>query len=280
MAYSAKTGDVNVFAKAIIDVGTKRRAQEESERKALVNSEKYTEPKPRIINGGMDTSDKLKAVAVKEIAEAYTAVPVAVKAKSRPVPSSHNVRRATAETQKSEAVPMATKNIEVKKGTRRVEAVPTATKEIKSSIPERTKREVPVSYYESAPQPQREKRRYVSTIKTKKDKNRQSAPLGTITAIMVITVFLVYFLMLCIQSFEIKHSISELKGELSEKETTLSTWQTKLDEKTPSLDKIEEFAEEDGMIRKTPDKYISVTPPEDVIERYDSDNNPVSGQSE
>ncbi|MBQ9921222.1 MAG: hypothetical protein IJO52_03480, partial [Clostridia bacterium] len=82
------------------------------------------------------------------------------------------------------------------------------------------------------------------------------------------------------QSFEIKHSISELKGELSEKGTTLSTWQTKLDEKTPSLDKIEEFAEEDGMIRKTPDKYISVTPPEDVIERYDSDNNPVSGQSE
>ena len=86
--------------------------------------------------------------------------------------------------------------------------------------------------------------------------------------------------MLCIQSFELKHNISQLKSDLSEKETLLSTWEPKLDEKTPSLDKIEEFAIEDGMIRKTPDKYISVTPPEDVIERYDSDNNLVSGRSE
>ena len=240
MAYSAKTGDVNIFAKAIIDVGTKRRAQEESERKALVNSEKYTEPKPRIINGGMDTNDKLKAVAVREIANAYTAVPAAVKTKKRPIPSAHTATRRTAETQKVNVVPAATKPVEATTGTRRFDAVPTATKEIRSTnnVQPAPKREPVVNYYEPDPQPQREKRRYVSTIKTKKDKNRQSAPIGIITAIMVITVLLMCFLMLCIQSFEIKHSISEIKGELSEKETNLSTWQTKLDEKTPSLDKI------------------------------------------
>ena len=63
----------------------------------------------------------------------------------------------------------------------------------------------------------------------------------------------------------------KIKKLRTDKMMTQSTWETRLDEKNPSLDKIEEFATNDGMIRKTPDKYISITPDEDIIEIYDNE---------
>ena len=71
-----------------------------------------------------------------------------------------------------------------------------------------------------------------------------------------------------IQKFELQQNIGDMNEIISEKNMTLVTWETKLDEKNPSLDRIEQFATEEGMIRKTPDKYISVTPDEDIIEIY------------
>ncbi|MBQ9940632.1 MAG: hypothetical protein IJO74_03740 [Clostridia bacterium] len=279
MSYSAKTGDINVFAKAIIDVGTKRRAQEAAERKSQVNSDKYAMPKPRVINGGMNTNDNLKAVTVKSIEETFSDVPAEVKKRSRPVPqapvsarkmpisreSGADIRKTKSSTlvfdnQKESAVNLA--------ATQRTDVSPNLSAGHNVRRSEQNDRQ---NNTNRSSNQRYERKIYIDTVKTERDKNRKPFPLGMLSSIIVVAIFLIYFIVLCIQSFELKSDISELKSNISESESLLSTWEAKLDEKNPSLDKIEEFAVQDGMIRKTPDKYISVTPPDDVIERYDSD---------
>ncbi len=255
MSYSAKVGDMNGFDLDIIAMGSRRRAKAESEKKALVNSEKYTEPGPRVLSGGMDTNDKLKAVAAVKIEEMYSTAPI----RTRAIPS------APPTEPKTRAVP---KKAEPMMQTRRIpsERAVTAQRE----APRRERATPP-------PTPQRQRRtkvytakKKVTAIQTRRDKNRNPIPIGAVSAILIITVLMLYFIVLYIQSYELNENISDMKDELSSKLMTQTTWQTRVEEKNPSLDKIEEFATQDGMVRKTPDKYISITPDEDIIERYDN----------
>ncbi len=254
MSYSAKIGDINGFDLDIIAMGSRRRAKAESERKALVNSEKYSEPGPRILNGGMDTNDKLKVVAAAQIEKMYSAP--AIKTRQRPSAPAKPQQR-----------PVEKRTVEYAAHTRQIPVkVQPATKEIKaaSAQPNPQPRQRNPRTYTAKP-------RFPAQIQTRKDKNKNPAPLGAISAIIIITALMLYFIVLYIQSFELKDSITNMKSELSDKMMTQSTWETRLDEKNPSLDKIEEFATNDGMIRKTPDKYISITPDEDIIEIYDNE---------
>lgn len=251
MSYSAKVGDINGFDLDIIAMGSRRRAKAESEKKALVNSEKYSEPGPRVLSGGMDTNDKLKAVAAAKIEQMYSAPPV----RTRAIPTAPTVTEP-----KTRTVP---KKVERTAPTRQMPSTP-----VKAA---QTRRQEPVK----APTQSRERRvkvytakRHVAPIQTRRDKNRNPIPIGAVSAILIITVLMLYFIVLYIQSYELNESISNMKDELSSKMMTQTTWETRVEEKNPSLDKIEEFASRDGMVRKTPDKYISITPDEDVIERY------------
>ena len=260
MSYSAKMGDLDGFGLDMIAMGSRRRAKAEEEKKALVNSEKYVEPGPRVLNGGMQTNDKLKAVAAAKIEKMYSTTPV----RKRAVPTAASAQNKNAPKQQSATVEYASATRKL--STRTIPAVP----EKKQPEVQRVQPQQP----SSAPRQRRTKvytaKKVSRSIQTRRDKNKNPVPIGAITAILIMTVLLLYFVVLYIQSYELKNGINDLKNELSEKHMTQNTWETKLDEKNPSLDKIEQFATQDGMIRKTPDKYISITPDGDVIEIYDN----------
>lgn len=260
MSYSAKIGDINGFDHDIIAMGSLRRAKAESEKKALVSSEKYTEPTPRVLNGGMNTNDHLKAVAAAKIEKMYSSAPI----RTRAVPAKAQVQIQT--VQKKTVEYSSTRRLPVRT------AVVADT--VHQFVPERSVQPQKASEQPAAPRQRRTKvytaKRVAPQIQTRKDKNRNPIPIGAVTAILIITVLMLYFVVLYIQSYELRNGINDLKDELSEKLMTQTTWETKLDEKNPSLDKIEQFAAEHGMVRKTPDKYISITPDDDVIEIYDN----------
>lgn len=278
MSYSAKIGDINGFDLDIIAMGTLRRAKAESERKALVNSEKYSEPGPRTLNGGMNTDDKLKAVAAIQIEKMYsTPVPV----RKRAVPAACNAQRTSASKTTEIATP--TRNMQTRAlpdtHVRTAVHAPAAStrvhKSAENAMPKKNERAEYTQDQERTPPRQRRSKVYTAKkrpsgnrIITKKKKDKNSVPVGTVSAILIITVMLLYFVVLYIQKFELQDNIGNMNEVISEKSMTLATWETKLDEKNPSLDKIEQFATEHGMVRKTPDKYISVTPDEDIIEIY------------
>lgn len=256
MSYSAKVGDIDRFDIDIIAMGSRRRAEAESERKALVNSDKYAESGPRLLNGGMDTNDKLRVVAAEKIEKMYSTAPI----KTRAVPTATNHAKTAVvipETAKKGESVMRTRQMP----TQTANAVKTV--EIKTAQPQHTPRKRTKVY--------NAKRTAPTIIQTRKDNNKAPVPMGAVSAILILTILLLYFIVLFIQSFELEDGIAQKKRELSEKLMTQSTWETKLEEKNPSLDVIEKFASDNGMIRKTPNKYISITPEEDVIEIYDKE---------
>ncbi|MBE6688239.1 MAG: hypothetical protein E7588_03045 [Ruminococcaceae bacterium] len=280
MSYSAKIGDINGFDLDIIAMGSRRRARAESEKKALVNSEKYSEPAPRVLNGGMDTNDKLKAVAAARIEEMYSAPVKQLKSRAVPTaPSNTSVRNDIvtkintvqhANATKTRTIPVAhaksdtgvyVSNVRPNKATAEIHRETLNVQNMSDNSAKPTVRKRSKVYTAK-------RRTSPGGIITKKRKDKNALPIGAVSAILIITVMLLYFVVLYIQKFELQESINDMNNMISEKNMTLNTWETKLDDKNPSLDKIEQFAAEEGMVRKTPDKYISVTPEEDIIEIY------------
>ena len=205
MSYCAKIGDINGFDLDIIAMGTLRRAKAESERKALVNSEKYTEPGPRTLNGGMNTDDNLKAVAAMQIEKMYSS-PAPVR--KRAVPTACAMQKTSVTKTTESTKPTRSMQTRALPTTQVRTTVHTPATSTSTRVHEPTQKATPIQkenvklFQDKNQTSPRQRRSKVYTAKrrpagnrivTKKRKDKNSIPVGTVSAILIVTVMLLYF---------------------------------------------------------------------------------------